>query len=323
MARQQKTIQQLMDDAKNQSKSVQSFGIQVPSLVNQFSSGTGGSTNNNDALVYTVINLLDEGTDPTGSPTPSNISFCLPPPTQIIDLHSANWEGVSFAEKQGRLNDVKGTKSIMAAAAGGIGSAYDFLTKLGEGAKDVILSGQSNLSVKDTLLASKIIFGEDVYNLYSIGTRTAINPNIELAFRSANLRNMQLNFRLVPLKEQDANNIRKFADKMKLMMYARSDFLWATGYPAKFSVQVKTSSSGGGPWSNKILFSLGNSATNISNNNPSGCVLTDFQVSYGDGGVYAGHYDGSPGVVDLSLTFQETVLSTRESILREYDIKGI
>lgn len=318
MPRQQKTIQQLIDNAKNRSKSVQSLGIQVPSLVNQFSSGTAGSTSNNDPLVYTIINILDEGTTPTGNPLPSKISFCLPPPTQIIDLHSANWEGVSFAEKINILNTIKSGGGFTDVVGQGIESIIKFLTEFG---KDLISGNKPD--VRQELLRSKVFNSEEFYNLYSVGRRAAINPNIELAFRSANLRNMQLNFRLVPLKQQDANNIQKFIDRLKLMMYARSDFQWATGYPAKFSVQVKTNIVGNGPWSNKILFSLGNSVTSATSNDPSGCVLTDFQVSYGDGGVYAGHYDGSPGVVDLSLTFQETVLSTRESILREYDIKGI
>ena len=305
-----KTIKDLIENGKNKASKIQSLGIQVPSLITQ--------QNNTDALVYTVIEIIDEGTTPDGSPSPTNISFCLPPPIQIIDLHSANWEGVPLGEKIARLNDIRNGNSPI---PGAIQSALDFIGKTGEDLYNLIAKGQDTSSAKDKLLRSKILMGDSAYNAYSIGTATAINPNVELAFRSANLRNMQLNFRLVPLNQQDANEMQKFIDRLKLMMYAKSDFQWATGYPAKFTVQVKTKGSGGN-WSNKVLFSLGKS-TNLNVKGYAGCVLTDFQVSYGEGGMYAGHYDGSPGIIDLNLTFQESNLSTRESIQQEYDIKGI
>lgn len=304
-----KTIKDLIESGKNKSSTIQSLGIQVPSLVSQ--------QKTTDALVYTVIEIIDEGTTPDGVPSPTNISFCLPPPTQIIDLHSANWEGVPFGEKIARLNDIRNGNSPI---PGAVQSVLDFVGKSGQDLYNLLVKGQDTSSARDKLLRSKILMGDSAYNAYSIGTATAINPNVELAFRSANLRNMQLNFRLVPLSQQDANEMQKFMDRLKLMMYAKSDFLWATGYPAKFTVQVKTNGSGGN-WSNKVLFSLGKSK-NL-DNKYSSCVLTDFQVSYGDGGMYAGHYDGSPGVIDLNLTFQEATLSTRESIQQEYEIKSI
>lgn len=306
-----KSIQSLLNETKAKLNKVQSIGVQVPSLVS--------SNSSNNALVYTVIEIIDEGTSPDGQPTPSGLSFCLPPPIQIIDLHSANWEGIPFGEKIARLNDVKSGNSVIKGAAA---STFDFFKKIGQDLYDEIFGNGANTAAKDVLLRARIFGGEDVYNLFSVGTGTAINPNIELAFRSANLRNMQLNFRLVPLSQQDATSMQKFIDRMRLMMYARSDFQWATGYPARFSVQVRTKPSGGSSWGNKVLFSLGKGKNSL-NNNYSSCVLTDLQVSYGEGGIYAGHYDGSPGVIDLNLTFQEATLSTRESIQQEYEIKSI
>lgn len=319
-----KSIQSLLNETKAKLNKVQSIGVQVPSLVNRFTrdpEAVGGQPQN-DALVYTVIDIIDEGTDPEGNPTPSNLSFCLPPPIQIIDLHSANWEGIPFGEKIARLNEVKSGASSKDVLVGAVDSAIDFVKKLGKDLYDEIIGNGAKTASRDVLLRSRILGGEDVYNLFSIGTGTAINPNIELAFRSANLRNMQLNFRLVPLSKQDATNIQKFIDRIRLMMYARSDNLWATGYPARFMVQVRTKPTGSSSWGDKVLFSLGKGKNSL-NNNYSSCVLTDLQVSYGEGGIYAGHYDGSPGVIDLNLTFQEATLSTRESIQQEYEIKSI
>jgi len=315
------TIQDLIDRGKAKARSVQSLGIQIPSLIGN----QGGQGPQNDALVYTKIELIDEGTLPDGSSIPSNITYCLPPPIQIIDLHSANWEGVAFGEKIKRLSDVRSGNSPI---LGALDSVREFIEKFGkdlfEELKGAVGAGPgANVAASEKLLRARIIGGEDAYNLYSVGTRTAINPNIELAFRGANLRNMQLNFRLVPLNTQNATDIQKFIDKMRLMMYAASDSVWATGYPARFSVQVKTKGSGGGPWQNKILFSLGDASNPNTANTRSSCVLTDFQISYGEGGIYSGHYDGSPGFVDLNLTFQEALLSTRETIRQEYKITGI
>ncbi len=318
MAKQKKTtIKDLIDRGKKQASSSTSIGIKIPSLVEQ--------GNSSDALVYTVISVLDDGTNPDGTPSSGGkITYCLPPPIQILDLHSANWEGIPLAEKIARLNDVKAGKNPLVGAAE---SGIDFAKKLGQDVGNAVagfLGAQSNTfgasgsTGADTILRAKI-GGQDFYNLYSIGTSTSLNPNIEMAFRSANLRNIQLNFRLVPLDQKNANDMQQFLDKLKLMMYAKSDRRWATGYPSRFTVQVKTKNIGGGTWSDKTLFSMGR-ATKPDSTEKISCLLVDYQISYGEGGIYSGHYDGSPGIIDLNLTFQESALSTRETIQEEYNL---
>lgn len=319
-----KSIQDIISSSKQNSKNVEGLGIEIPELVS--------FSNNNSStgpMVYTTIEIIDEGTRSTGKPIPTsgNNLYCLPPPIQILDLHSANWEAYNVAAFSKLKFDIRNAYN------NGVPSAFNLGGMLADTALQStlqsIINAGSGGDPGANLLTAMNIDSQNLYNIFTLGSKTGINPNTELTYRGANLRTIQLNYRLVPLSQKNANQISKFLDKLKLLMYSSVENNFVSGYPARFIVKIKTNNSiaNNGEWSDKILFSIGNivktemSGENTSNNSsPFGCALIDFQVSYGEEGVYSGHYDSSPGIIDLNLTFQETALSTRESIKQEYKL---
>ena len=293
MAKKSISLDDVVSNAKASFSGTISIGVEIPDIVQE-------STARNDALVYSVIKEIQSegGRGLDLYRTYSNVSFALPAPIDIIDLHSANWEGVAFGSNKGLVGTVGITSDIfgMAIAQGAMGLA-------------AMAANQQNLAMSLGM--------EDTANIFALAKGEAINPNIEMLFRSPKLRQMQLQYRIAILSRKDADNLKKMIDKLRTNMYPRGGYFY-TSYPAIYSVEVRTSSrtygKGRSLWTDKPLFSMKGTP-----DDKRGCALTDLQISYGDQGMYAGHYDGSPGIINLNLTFQELSLSDRESIEREYN----
>lgn len=306
-------IQDIIQNAKRQS-TAQALSVNIPQLVQ-----TGNQ--NYDALVYSTIEVVSFGRTIDGKEA-SNIKLgntninnwrliALPPPLEIIDLHSANWEGISLGLMKAGLDENRG----LSPGSAGISS---FLDSIGNAINEF---GNAN---KVGQVFERSFLGENIYNMGSIAAGVSINPNIELAFRSANLRQIQLQYRLVPLTQIQGMQFENFVDVMKILMYGSNtaNGQYAPGFigfPAKFIVKVKSTPANNNQ--GKILFSMGDVEIPVGDGvEKAGCVLTDLQVSYSENGSYAGHYDGRPGFINLNLTFQETLQSTRDSIVKEYGL---
>lgn len=291
-------LESLVAAAKNRSTGTTSISVNVPSLIQE-------SETRQDALVYSVIKVISQGTDEAGNQLlTGNPTYALPAPLDIIDLHSANWEGVPLAGQAAYINQDENVATAL---------GKQFTATVG-----IMLESQEALARTMDLA--------DAANFIAIANRQTINPNVELAYRGPSLRQIQFQYRLVPLDQKQADGIKEFVDTMRELMYPVST-PFVLGYPALFEISIKTSTAASpigsqGKWSNKVLFSMGKnktaSQTARNAENTAGCALTDLQVSYGEQGSYSGHADGSPGFVNLNLTFQETALSTRDSITQEY-----
>lgn len=286
-------LESLVAAAKNRSTGTSSISVNVPTLIQR------ESETRQDALVYSVIKVISQGTDEAGNEIDSNNPiYALPAPLDIIDLHSANWEGLPLGAQASRI---MGNQNI--------GSA---LYEQYSSTLESILESQEALS--------RTLDLPDTANFIAIANRQSINPNVELAYRGPSLRQIQFQYRLVPLDQKQADTIKDFVDTMRRLMYPVST-PFVLGYPALFQISINTNTVSSlvrseGKWSNKVLFSMGKNKTAAGRE--AGCALTDLQVSYGEQGSYSGHADGSPGFVNLNLTFQETALSTRDSITQEY-----
>lgn len=284
------------------------ISVNLPLLIQE------GNSSRSDALIYTSIKTLDEGTDPQGRVVGDGRSWALPAPIDIIDLHSASYEGINFAE----------SKIVQQAMKNGGGVAGGLLQGGISLAKGVLKSLYPSPG-SESLLGTKAAVGTGaIYNQYSTATRTGINPNTELAYRGPNLRQIQLSFRITPFSSQDADSLYKFISYMREMIYPiTNDTIWGMGYPAQFAISVNVIGSGS-VWSNKKIFSMGHGTRKIlggmqEGNQQTACVLTDMQVSYGELGTYAGHFDGSPSIANITMSFQENLVSTRETIKEEYN----
>lgn len=287
------SLEQLVSQAKAKGGSSQSINVKIPNLVRD-------KYFRQDALVYSSIQIISEGTDSLGNDlgTSGTSAYALPAPLDIIDMHSANYEGIPLGQRGSILEEGKGLFSAYA-----------------EGKFAGIEAGYT-----EEQFISQFFGQQETTNVLTVSNRISIDPNIELAYRGPILRQIQFQYRLVILNPKDADLIYDLISRLRELIYPSQDNVFTTGYPAFFIVKVLTIGTGQEEvWSNRILFSMGNRNSSIAGREmKAGCVLTDMQVSYGENGTYGGHYDGSPGIVNLNLTFQENTLSTRESIQQEY-----
>lgn len=307
------SIENIINAAKQTAGTSSGIGINIPYLIEE-------NRSRNNLLVYASIETLSIGSNTDGKDLREGKSWALPPPIDIIDLHSANYEGVGFAEAKVMQNAMKSGSAVAGFAQGAWSITKGILENIG----NVATLGLYDLETADDLIGIKTTLGQgNVYNQYSTATRTAINPNTEMAYRGPNLRQIQFQFRITPFSSDDAQDLGTFIRTMRQYIYpVTNNTVWRMGYPAKFAISVNTLGSGvnSSLWTQRRLFSLGHGMRDFgSGSEKIGCVLTDMQVSYGELGTYAGHHDGSPSIANINFTFQENLVSTRESISDEYD----
>jgi hypothetical protein len=327
-------IGQLLDQARNSLSSLQSNLVGLSS----FPSVAEQAQSNNDFVVYSQINVISQGYTPEGNDQGPGPSYVLPPPLQVLDMDSADWQATEFyvlkeAMKQAFQSSREGMQGSqrqanMTRAIGGfVSGAAKQLGAAGKEIANQLLTLDFSNASADTidlmLAASATAGGGQIYSAASIIKQATFNPNVELLYRSPKLRQMQFQWKLVPLSEKDSEQIFEFVRKMKSMMYPESSQTsgWL-GYPARFTIRIKTSSAsfGGGPWSEAVLYSMGHTdgSGTIRGGENIGCVLTDLQVEYGEGGQYGPHKDHAPSTIMINMSFMETTLQTRNSIEKEF-----
>lgn len=291
-----------------------------PSAAEIVGGGGGGAANTQDFMVYSVIDVISKGYGPDGNDIGRGESFVLPPPLQILDLDSADWQATEYYVYAKALSEAYATAENKNLGTGLMG-----------GLEEIIQQGATGLfstELASNWAAIKAKSGDVYYTAASIIKQASFNPNVELLYKAPKLRQIQLQWKISPLNETDSTNIYNFIRKMKLYMYPESspDTGWM-GYPARFTVQIKTSnntiSSGSSVWAGTSLFSMGKSTGSLRGAQEIGCVLTDLQVEFGEGGMYAGHKDHSPSTVSINASFTESTLLTREKVQQEYGLRNL
>jgi len=166
-------------------------------------------------------------------------------------------------------------------------------------------AANSNLDLR-TIMAGKMIQNaamipgaDKVSDIYQQSKSIAINPNTTTAFQNMNIRSFVFNFKLVPDNQSESADIKKIQNFFRELMYAeKAGQGYLLSYPAKWKIKFKNSLSNENPYYPKIYESY----------------LTNFQTSFNSSG-HLHHRDDAPTEVDISLTFQETRVLTREEII--------
>jgi hypothetical protein len=136
-------------------------------------------------------------------------------------------------------------------------------------------------------------------------TGKAINPQLEMLYKSPNLRTFTFDFRLVPRNQSEAATIVGIINLLKHHSSPEIPSGTTGRYfipPSRFEIEFyndKTDSS------NPYLFKTKK------------CVLTDISVDYSPNG-YASFYDGAPVETRLQLQFKETVILDKFDVLAGY-----
>lgn len=132
----------------------------------------------------------------------------------------------------------------------------------------------------------------------------AANPKKEQLFKGVDYRTFSFTYQFFPRSPEEAANVRDIITEFKLHMHP--EFKDSTGnflyiYPSEFDI---------------VYYQNGKENLNLPRH--TSCVLTDMSVSYTPQGIVSTFPDGMPTQVNVSLTFKELALLTKESILNGY-----
>lgn len=131
----------------------------------------------------------------------------------------------------------------------------------------------------------------------------AQNPHLEVLFQSPKMRSFTYSFTMAPKDEDEQleckNIIKLFRFHMAPTIQAQNQRFMTL--PAEFDIHYMYQAPGGQAGENNFY------------NKIATCVLSDCKVDYTPGGVKS-HIDGSPVIIKMDLTFQETEMITSDHV---------
>jgi hypothetical protein len=216
------------------------------------------------------------------------IALYMPP--SIVTAYQTVWENVPGEGLFAAMRDLTGGKKDV------IGAIKEFGLRAGANALN---------DAKDFIAATT---GQNapLVDAASLSTRTALNPNMEMLFRTVGFREYQFDFKFTPRSEQEATTVANIIKAFKF--YSAPEVNEAVGsstfyiYPATFDIEF---------WSNGKL--------NTFLNKISTCACTDVTINYTASGGWSafrqGALNGVPVETNLSLHFKELEIITKKRIL--------
>ncbi len=126
------------------------------------------------------------------------------------------------------------------------------------------------------------------------------NPKKEQLFQEVDFRTFTFAYQFFPRSKTEAENIQRIIKTFKLHMHPEykpdtGQFLYI--YPSEFDI---------------VYYQ--NGVENMNLHRHTSCVITDLNVSYSPQGTFATFVDGMPTQINLTMTFKELALLTKETI---------
>ena len=220
-------------------------------------------------------------------------------PEDISTGFKANWGGKAFS------NIAAG----ILRSAGGTGlDKLDNIVTTGADAFQRLpaMTGSKAIRAAVQKITQDSLSNDDVFGAIS---GAILNPNTELLFSGHDMRNFQLNFKMVPRNVDESVEIQEICRVFKMCTLPSKN-------PGKIfgaSNQGLTAGFIGVPNLCKVSFMKG------TDQHPAlpvykMCAVTQVDVNYTPDGAYATYSDGSPVAIQLSINFQETKLVFAEDI---------
>jgi hypothetical protein len=225
------------------------------------------------------------------------IALYMPPAIKVN--YGANWEEIQMAllrSSSGGENLVNRAKTYRNT---GDTAAFNDITSIGTDVFDFTVTnavrGIGGL-IDDTTIGRQL---EKELGL-------ALNPHASQKFNGINFRNFQFDFQLFARSENESESIRKIIKMFKWAMHPEAmktkvstlqKLYW--DYPNTFDIYLITPST-------KYMFNISQSA------------LVDMDVTYGEEGASFFQSTGAPVQINLSLSFREMEILTKNRIEQNY-----
>lgn len=207
-------------------------------------------------------------------------TIALHMPTDLAIRYGMQWDETTLA----------GTTALLAIAEGLGGAVRDSngMTIPGVG------STVANYGVSQALRTPGI--GEAI----SKTSGTAANPKKEQLFKQVDFRTFSYTYQFFPKSAEESRNVQNIIRLFKLHMHPEfkqdsANFMYL--YPSEFDI-----------------FYYHNGKENLNIHRHTSCVLTDMSIMYSPQGVFTSFPDGSPTQINMTLTFKELGILTKENI---------
>ena len=228
-----------------------------------------------------------------GSETEQSIILYMP--EDVSTGYKANWSGKAFSNI--------GRDALTTAGSGDFGQGMqNALTTAGTAFSQAV-PNLGNKVIRDVIskITGESLSQNDVFG----ATRGVIlNPNVELLFTGTDLRNISLNYKLVPRNALEATEIKEICKIFKRSMLPK----FSKGTELNFSKgQNAANNFIKVPNVCRLTFMRGN-GPNPDVAQYKMCAMTNVEINYTPDGTYATYDDGSMVAIGLSLSFQETKL---------------
>lgn len=182
----------------------------------------------------------------------------------------------------------------MSAAVTGLREGGGELQKALDGNGKALAKGVS-ADIISNLALSKTPMGAAM----SAATGLAANPKRDQVFKGVDFRNFTFEYQFFPRDETEANNVLAIINAFKLHMHPEykddNNFLYV--YPSEFDI---------------VYYSGGQENKSI--NRLTSCVLTEMTVNYTPNGNFTTFANGMPTQINVSLSFRELALLSKELI---------
>lgn len=220
-------------------------------------------------------------------------------PEDISTGFKANWGGKAFSNIA--------TDVLRSAGAEGLNKLDNATTGLANALERLpALGGSAAIRKGIQKITGDSLSNDDVFGAIS---GAILNPNTELLFSGHDMRNFQLNFKMVPRNVDESVEIQEICRVFKMCTLPSKD----PGKVFGASNQGLTAGFIGVPNLCKVSFMKGpgqHPALPVYKI----CAVTQVDVNYTPDGAYATYSDGSPVAIQLSINFQETKLVFAEDI---------
>ena len=220
-------------------------------------------------------------------------------PEDVSTGFRGNWGGKAFSNlATGLLNSAGGE---------GLDKLDNLATTAFEGAQRLLpLTGTAIIRKGIQKITGDSLSNDDIFGAIS---GAILNPNTELLFNGVDMRNFQLNFKLVPHNQGEVKIINDIIKTFKMCTLPQRD----PGEVFKQKNQGITQGFIGVPNLCKVSFMKGPDPHPVLPIYKM-CAVTQVDVNYTPDGTYATYRDGQPVAIQLALNFQETKLVFAEEI---------
>jgi len=232
----------------------------------------------------------------------------LPIPTNLSTAYGANWGDVEL----GFLGD-----QIARSDGSNFGAVNELLSGVISGNIDTAKQGFVKINLADTAreaapgIVRKLVqslgdaSGSKVLEGAQINAGKAINPHLATMFQGVGFRNHNFAFKFVASSKKESDEIKNIIRVFKYCMHPDfSENNQVFEFPHEWLIQFSKPA-------RDYLYTF------------TPCVLTSMNVSYNGQGVPAFFENtGAPVQIDISLTFKETEIITKNKLTREYTAGG-